>query len=143
MSISQSSDMPQLAGGLIDMQMVTGKTSTLNRRTKIICTIGPACWDVPQLETLLDAGMNVARFNFSHGDHEGHAAVLSRVRQAAQNKNKNVAILLDTKGPEIRTGFFANDAKKIDLIKGNTRELCCVVFMLLLVSFGLVMKFCV
>jgi len=131
--------MPQLAGGLIDMAMVTGKTSTLHRRTKIICTIGPACWDVPQLETLLDAGMNVARFNFSHGDHEGHAAVLERVRQAAQNKNKNVAILLDTKGPEIRTGFFASDAKKIDLIKGNTRELCCVVFMLLLVSFGLVM----
>ena len=57
--------------------------------------------------------------SFSHGDHAGHGAVLERVRQAAQNVGRNVAILLDTKGPEIRSGFFANDAKKIDLVKGE------------------------
>jgi pyruvate kinase len=57
---------------------------------------------VDKLETLIEAGMNVARFNFSHGDHAGHAAVLERVRQAARNKERNVGILLDTKGPEIR-----------------------------------------
>ena len=60
------------------------------RRTKIFCTIGPACWEVPQLETMIDAGMDVARFNFSHGDHEGHAAVLERVRHAAELKERNI-----------------------------------------------------
>lgn len=120
MSVSQSSQMPTLAGSLINMAMITGKTDTVHRRTKIICTIGPACWDVDQLELLMDAGMNVARFNFSHGDHPGHAGVLERVRQAAANKNKSVAIMLDTKGPEIRTGFFANGADKIHLKKGET-----------------------
>ncbi len=70
------------------------------------------------LENLIDAGMNVARFNFSHGDHEGHAACLTRLREAASNKKANVAVLLDTKGPEIRSGFFA-EGKKIDLVKGE------------------------
>ena len=90
MSVSQSSSMPVLAGGLIDMNMITGRTKTEDRRTKIICTIGPSCWTIAQLEQLMDAGMNVARFNFSHGDHHGHAAVLERVRTAARNKNKSV-----------------------------------------------------
>lgn len=120
MSISQSSEIPMLAGGFITLDTVKQKTETLQRRTKIICTIGPACWDVPQLETLMEAGMNVARLNFSHGDHAGHGAVLERIRQAAKNKSRDIAILLDTKGPEIRSGFFANDAKKVDLVKGQT-----------------------
>ncbi|KAL7575820.1 hypothetical protein ACA910_003144 [Epithemia clementina (nom. ined.)] len=120
MSVSQSSEIPLLAGGFITLDTVKAKTNTFYRRTKIICTIGPACWEVPQLETLIEAGMNVARLNFSHGTHEGHGAVLQRVRKAAENKRKNVAIMLDTKGPEIRSGFFANDAKKIDLVKGET-----------------------
>jgi pyruvate kinase len=90
MSISNSSTIPHLSGGLITLDMVKAKTAVSLRRTKIICTIGPACWDVPQLETLIESGMNVARFNFSHGDHAGHLGVLERVRQAATNKQSNV-----------------------------------------------------
>lgn len=63
--------------------------------------------------------MDVARFNFSHGDHEGHGKVLERLRTAAKNKNRNIAILLDTKGPEIRTGLFAS-GNKIELTKNQT-----------------------
>jgi pyruvate kinase len=59
-------------------------------RSKVVCTIGPACWELSQLEALIDAGMNVARFNFSHGDHATHAATLERVREAAKNRQRNV-----------------------------------------------------
>ena len=61
-----------------------------NRRTKIICTLGPACWSEENLATLMDAGMNVARFNFSHGDHAGHNEVLQRLRNDAAQKARNV-----------------------------------------------------
>lgn len=88
--ISNTSDVPTLAGGFIDLDMIKRPTDVQNRRSKIICTLGPACWEVSQLETLIDAGMNVARFNFSHGDHEGHLAVLKRLREAAENKNRNI-----------------------------------------------------
>jgi Pyruvate kinase, barrel domain len=96
MSISHSSEIPTLAGGMIDMEMITNPniSNTIHRRTKIICTIGPSCWDVENLEILIKTGMNVARLNFSHGDHEGHAAVLGRVRQAAINTNRNVGTFL-------------------------------------------------
>lgn len=68
------------------------------RKCKIICTIGPACWSVETLGALVDAGMNVARLNFSHGDHEGHAATLQRLRQAlSTRRGKHVAVMLDTK----------------------------------------------
>ncbi|KAL7493614.1 hypothetical protein ACHAWT_005204 [Skeletonema menzelii] len=117
--ISNTSDIPLLAGGTISVDTVKMPTMIENRRTKIFCTLGPACWEVSQLEQLIEAGMNVARFNFSHGDHEGHKACLDRLRQAAKNMNQNVAVLLDTKGPEIRTGFFADGAKSIHLTKGE------------------------
>jgi hypothetical protein len=70
------------------------KTETGSRQTKIICTLGPACWDIPTLEDLIEEGMSVARFNFSHGDHEGHKACLDRLRQAAANKKKHVGTYL-------------------------------------------------
>lgn len=104
------------SGITLDKVLVPNKDT---RKTKIICTLGPACWDVPTLEKLIDEGMNVARFNFSHGDHEAHGACLKRLREAASNKVKHVGVLLDTKGPEIRTGFFA-EGDKIELKKGET-----------------------
>jgi len=111
---------PGLRGSNITLEKITNSTDISNRHTKIICTLGPACWEVPQLEELIDAGLSVARFNFSHGDHAGHLACLNRLREAAKNKNTNIAVMLDTKGPEIRTGFFAGGAKKIFLSKGDT-----------------------
>ena len=100
-------------------------TMPVQKKTKIFCTMGPACWDVPTLLTLIDAGMNTARLNFSHGDHEAHGATLKRVREAnAQRPDKHIAILLDTKGPEIRTGFFQEKCGgKIHLKAGQALEI--------------------
>jgi len=117
---SQSANGPELRGSNITLEKITCKTDVSTRRTKIVCTLGPACWEVAQLEKLIDCGMSVARFNFSHGDHEGHQACLDRLRQAAENKKSHVAVMLDTKGPEIRSGFFADGAKKICLTKGES-----------------------
>ncbi|MFC3040095.1 pyruvate kinase [Virgibacillus xinjiangensis] len=83
------------------------------RNTKIVCTIGPASESVEKLEQLIDAGMNVARLNFSHGDFEEHGARIKNIREAAERKGKTVAILLDTKGPEIRTGNFKDGQAQI------------------------------
>ena len=78
------------------------------RKTKIVCTIGPATESVEMLEKMINAGMNVVRLNFSHGDYEESLKRINNIRQASQNLNKPVSILLDTKGPEIRTGIFEN-----------------------------------
>ncbi|MFC2948635.1 pyruvate kinase [Virgibacillus sediminis] len=83
------------------------------RNTKIVCTIGPASESIEKLEQLIDAGMNVARLNFSHGDFEEHGARIKNIREAAERKGKTVAILLDTKGPEIRTGNFKDGQAQI------------------------------
>ncbi|MGQ7279664.1 pyruvate kinase [Brevibacillus thermoruber] len=88
------------------------------RKAKIVCTIGPASESVETLKKLIHAGMNVARLNFSHGSHEEHAARIANIRQAAEETGKQVAILLDTKGPEIRTGLLAVDA--VELQEGGT-----------------------
>jgi len=74
------------------------------RRTKIICTIGPASESPDKIAQLLDAGMNVARLNFSHGSHEEHGARMANLKAVAEKKGVTLGILLDTKGPEIRTG---------------------------------------
>lgn len=73
------------------------------KKTKIVCTIGPASESVETLVKMIDAGMNVARLNFSHGDFEEHGARIKNIREASKITGKMVAILLDTKGPEIRT----------------------------------------
>ena len=74
------------------------------RRTKIICTIGPATASYPQLEALALAGMNVARLNMSHADHAGALQIINWIKTLNRKLVYPVAILLDTKGPEIRTG---------------------------------------
>jgi pyruvate kinase len=82
---------PELRGSKITLDRILGKSSPHQRsETKIICTLGPACWDVDKLEALIDAGMTVARFNFSHGDHEGHQACLERLKIAIANKKKHI-----------------------------------------------------
>ena len=87
------------------------------RKTKIVCTIGPASESIEKLVQLIEAGMNVARLNFSHGNHEEHAARIRNIREATEKTGKQVAILLDTKGPEIRTNNMENDS--IELTAGN------------------------
>jgi len=77
------------------------------RRTKIVCTMGPASARRSTMEALLKAGMNVARINMSHGTHAGHAKVISELRSACKRLGKEVAILLDLQGPKIRVGKMA------------------------------------
>jgi pyruvate kinase len=73
-------------------------------RVKIICTIGPASSSLETIESLVDAGMNVARLNFSHGSYEEHRAVIENIKRVREKKNRNTAILQDLSGPKIRTG---------------------------------------
>ncbi|MFC5531254.1 pyruvate kinase [Cohnella yongneupensis] len=87
------------------------------RKTKIVCTIGPASESLENTKKLISAGMNVARLNFSHGDFEEHGNRIKTIRQASQELGKTVAILLDTKGPEIRTGKLGVDV--IELVAGE------------------------
>ncbi len=87
------------------------------RKTKIVCTIGPASESIEKLTQLIEAGMNVARLNFSHGNHEEHAERIKNIREACKKTGKNVGILLDTKGPEIRTHNMVNGS--IELVSGS------------------------
>lgn len=88
------------------------------RRTKIICTIGPACESEEVLAKLCEAGMNVARINFSHGSHEEHLVKMNRIKKVREKLNLPIAIMLDTKGPEYRIKTFAN--KKVTVKEGDT-----------------------
>ena len=87
------------------------------RRTKIVCTIGPASENANTLKELMLAGMNVARLNFSHGTHEEHKRKIVAIRQAAEESGKHVAIMLDTRGPEIRLGHFKEES--VQLVQGD------------------------
>jgi len=88
-------------------------------KTKIVCTIGPATRNLDILKQLLTSGMKVARFNFSHGNHEYHKESIDMLREASRQTGIPVALLLDTKGPEIRTGQI-KDNKTINLVQGKT-----------------------
>ncbi|HEY3268596.1 MAG TPA: pyruvate kinase [Armatimonadota bacterium] len=93
------------------------------RRTKIICTIGPASQSPEQLRALMQAGMNVARLNFSHGAFEDHARVIRHIREQARALRRPVAILQDLPGPKIRIGTFAEGP--INLERGHSFTLTC------------------
>ncbi len=87
--------------------------SRVLRKTKVIATIGPACDSVETIGAMIHAGMNVARLNFSHGTHENHRKRLEWIREACQQHDANVAVMLDTKGVEIRTGRLENGSAKL------------------------------
>ncbi|AFA48064.1 pyruvate kinase [Acetobacterium woodii] len=87
------------------------------KKTKIVCTLGPASDTKEILRELIINGMNVARLNFSHGSHEEHAARIKRIKEVRKELGIPIAIMLDTKGPEIRTGDLENE--KVELVTGE------------------------
>ncbi|TYH91562.1 hypothetical protein ES332_A13G124200v1 [Gossypium tomentosum] len=99
-------------------RVLTGGKGIVRPKTKIVCTLGPASRSVEMIERLLKAGMNVARFNLSHGSHAYHQQTLDNLRTAMLNTGILCAVMLDTKGPEIRTGFLKH-GKPIQLIQGK------------------------
>jgi pyruvate kinase len=100
------------AGGLVKDEAM--------RRTKIVCTIGPASCSVEQLDRLAAAGMDVARLNFSHGTHAEHADVIRRIREGEERWGRPVAILQDLQGPKIRLGTFGEGGgRRVDLEPGR------------------------
>ena len=105
------------------------------KKTKIVCTLGPASQSEETLTKLIENGLNVCRFNFSHGSHEEHKERIDVVKKVREKLNKPVAILLDTKGPEIRTGNFADpevfleEGDKFTITMSDvlgTKEICTV-----------------
>ena len=87
------------------------------RKTKIVCTLGPASNDKETIMKMAEAGMNVARFNFSHGDHAEQKARMDMVREVEKEFGKPIGLMLDTKGPEIRTGVLKDD--RVELVEGE------------------------
>lgn len=102
----------------LGLEAVLAGTPATICKTKVVCTLGPKSNSIPVLEELLRAGMSVARFNFSHGTHEYHQDSLNNLRQAMANTRIMCATMLDTKGPEIRTGML-KDGKPVQLTTGQ------------------------
>lgn len=97
------------------------------KKTKIVCTMGPNTNNRELMKKLVENGMDVARFNFSHGDYEEQLTRVNMLKEIREELNLPIALLLDTKGPEIRTGLLKDD-KKINLVEGEeyvltTREI--------------------
>ncbi len=80
------------------------------RKTKIVATLGPACNDIEIMKSLIKAGMNAARINFSHGTHESHGEIINKLKQAREEMGAPIPMILDTKGPEIRIKSFDSDS---------------------------------
>ena len=93
------------------------------QKTKMVFTIGPASEKEDILSKLIEAGMNAARLNFSHGTHEEHKAKMDLIKKLRQKYNKPIAIMMDIKGPKIRTHSFKGD--KVELVKGSKFTIIC------------------
>lgn len=110
--------MSQISGRSPARQSCAGKGDISNmRKTKIVCTIGPACDDEATLRRMVEAGMNVARLNFSHGTYEEHQKRIDTIKKIREDMHVPLALMLDTKGPEYRIGTFADG--KITLNEGD------------------------
>ncbi|MCX6070705.1 MAG: pyruvate kinase, partial [Chloroflexi bacterium] len=94
----------------------------MSRRARILATLGPATRQQERLTALIEAGMDAARLNFSHGTHEEHAALIQAVRLAAQRAGRSVTILQDLQGPKLRTGP-TSDNRPIHLEVGQSIQL--------------------
>jgi pyruvate kinase len=90
------------------------------RKTKIVCTIGPATESEEMLTKMMNAGMNVARINFSHGGYEENEEKIATIKKVREKLNIPVALMLDTKGPEIRTGVLESGNEKVTINEGDT-----------------------
>lgn len=90
------------------------------RKTKIVCTIGPASEKQEVFRQLVNSGLNVARLNFSHGNHEEHKVRIDTIKKVREEMGRSIAIMLDTKGPEIRTRDFENGV--VELVNGQDRK---------------------
>lgn len=90
----------------------------MNKKTKIVCTMGPNMDNIENIRALAKSGMDIARLNFSHGDHAEHLNRINMIKQVREELGLPIAILLDTKGPEIRTGMLVND-EKVELQEGQ------------------------
>lgn len=86
----------------------------MKKKTKIICTIGPASENKDMMKKLAENGMDIIRLNFSHGDFEEHGNRIKNIREVNKELGTNIAILLDTKGPEVRLGEFENDSERYE-----------------------------
>ena len=105
-----------MSGSILACRKIKRKRNM--KRTNIICTMGPNTNDKKLMKDMAIAGMDVARFNFSHGDYEEHLGRLNILREVREETGKEVAALLDTKGPEIRTGLLEG-GNKVTLVAGN------------------------
>ena len=90
------------------------------KKTKIVCTMGPTSSNIDVIKKMIKSGMNVARFNMSHGNHDSHLALINAVKTARSEMNEPIAIMIDLKGPEIRIRQF--ESGKVYLKKGSQYE---------------------
>ena len=89
----------------------------MDRKAKIVATIGPSCGDEAELQKLIEAGVNVARLNFSHGTHEDHAQRIASIRKLSKALNCPITILQDLQGPKLRVGWLPDGG--VNLIAGQ------------------------
>ena len=95
----------------------------MNRRSKIVATVGPACWEEPVMRHLIQEGVDVFRLNFSHARHEQSAQLIQQIRRLAQETGRNVAVLQDLQGPRIRTGQVETPSGAVELVAGHNLNL--------------------